>query len=77
MTLEKYEVPLFSERKKKKFTKVPHIFWVSSSPLAYPMGYFDGAEQEGIYRDGIFYKLNPYFVVKGWMKVGRGTNSIA
>ena len=41
------------------------------------MVFFYGVEQEGVYGAGILIKLSPYFEVKGWIKDGRGTNSIA
>ena len=44
-------------------------------PEGCPIGYFDGAEQNGVCGAGYIIRINNQEVIKGWMKAGIGTNT--
>ena len=42
----------------------------------HPLVYFDGAPTNGVCGAGFIIKLDNVKVIKGWLKAGRGTNTL-
>ena len=56
-------------------TGISRVIQQPSFTLGWPIRYFDGAAQEGYCDAGFVLKMNSQEIIKGWMKVGCGTNS--
>ena len=70
-------ISLFNDLYKPQKLKKCKVIQQPSFTLGWPIGYFEGAAQEGYCGAGFVIKMISHEIIKGWMKAGCGTNSRA